>query len=415
MLVSEAPTSASGAGTRFLPKAAPLRLEPAPLRPHCPPASVSAETEESSYAATPWPDVSSNDGMGALPSISGLGGLSDGLSGAGDNIVDVDGLSLSGHASGGAPTERQLPQTRLVACRRDAPADSSQQHHHHDGGAASAGTGCSLGSPTLVRHAAARTDELCSVAQALSSGGQSDTCLAIDHSVGAVNRPVRQQAEWRMPSRTVPVHCRTLQPRWLIEKDGGRFCRLCNQWADSAHLASKKHTKRAETPDWYLEDEDDTGPPLKGSPPPPPGPPAPNASLFAPPWQTHSASDTPGGTKICAWCSNVAMERSVPGTRARYCSDCWVWWMKLGAGAVPAGTRPVPLATGHILQPGAPPPPPQREVGQQSLRWLGGTAAPQRSAPPPPAPFLAPGGLGTDSGRSSLTRRWLDEGGEICV
>ena len=38
--------------------------------------------------------------------------------------------------------------------------------------------------------------------------------------------------------------------RYLVEKDGGRFCLLCSQWADEPHLGSKKHTKRAEMPEW---------------------------------------------------------------------------------------------------------------------------------------------------------------------
>lgn len=44
-------------------------------------------------------------------------------------------------------------------------------------------------------------------------------------------------------------------PIWIEMREGERFCRLCNQWATDGHLASAKHTKREETPEWYLDDD----------------------------------------------------------------------------------------------------------------------------------------------------------------
>jgi len=42
------------------------------------------------------------------------------------------------------------------------------------------------------------------------------------------------------------------RPEFLEFRDGDFYCLLCKQWATEAHLSSKKHTRRAETPEYYL-------------------------------------------------------------------------------------------------------------------------------------------------------------------
>lgn len=46
------------------------------------------------------------------------------------------------------------------------------------------------------------------------------------------------------------------QPPWIVERDGEKYCLLCRQWSNIAHLNSKKHTRRVQNPEWYLWDDD---------------------------------------------------------------------------------------------------------------------------------------------------------------
>jgi len=169
--------------------------------------------------------------------------------------------------------------------------------------------------------------------------------------------------------------------RFFTEKDGGRYCRLCGLWADTAHIGSKKHKKRAQNPDLYLWDDDmDDGSHRSsggnGSPPPPPFP-----FLGAPPpapWMSPGSTDPSGNSgnsaiKHCAWCSNPAVDRAVQGTRARYCAKCWDWWRSDGAGAT-GGGRPVALSSGYVSRP-PPPPPSSGSFLQPQPLWRGSATA----------------------------------------
>jgi len=174
--------------------------------------------------------------------------------------------------------------------------------------------------------------------------------------------------------------------QYLVDKDGGRFCMLCNQWADEPHLGSKKHTKRAEMPEWYLYGDDWPGPlpaaeaqaPIPAPAPPllppasaPARPSAPAAPTPAPAARPTTANPS---SKKCAYCSEPAIDREVPGQKSKYCLECWDWWMGSADGLEDA-TAIVPPPTkfaGSSATRGAPPPPP---VGPEAGR---------AAYPPPP-------------------------------
>ena len=181
----------------------------------------------------------------------------------------------------------------------------------------------------------------------------------------------------------------------VVVKDGYPFCEMCHNWADEGHLKSKKHRRNLE---WWSEEHglyasENRVERLRArgsfsttwgtySPPSLLPPPVPCAA-------TSSFTSTVSHARKCAWCSGVALEKDVEGTRAKYCASCWQWWQNGGAGAGESSTE---LGTGsyQFHQPIAPPP---RHA----------------ALPPalPPLPVVPP----DDSAamRRSLAKRWLDE------
>lgn len=216
-------------------------------------------------------------------------------------------------------------------------------------------------------------------------------------------------------------------PEYVVERDGAPYCLLCSAWADDWHLKSKKHTKRAENPEWYLWDEDTdytstnttsqsvaTTPPnyVAGRPPPPPQPsrpPVPSPMPSAPGLYLQPGMCSPGpypftegnapmaatnggavGTgKTCSWCSKPAMERAIEGTKAKYCGDCWEWWLREQSGpqqlAAPSAANGHPPPPAPTIANGHPPPPPHQFVGQPpqvAPRFV--EQLPTHQPPPPP-------------------------------
>jgi len=47
---------------------------------------------------------------------------------------------------------------------------------------------------------------------------------------------------------------------WIVRKDGGYYCQLCNAWATDGHIGSDKHRKRSAEPSWYWSDESASAP-----------------------------------------------------------------------------------------------------------------------------------------------------------
>jgi len=230
----------------------------------------------------------------------------------------------------------------------------------------------------------------------------------------------------------------------LTERDGCLYCLLCSQWADKMHLGSKKHMRRLETPEYYLWDEDtptaesnnhhgngSTGSTLSLEAVPPPPPPLEPPPLFAQAQHYSVVSSSSVGQRSCAWCSNVALDRAIPGTRARYCASCWEWWLSDGGGAG-GGTLGPHLGTtfgthlggnlgacfGASEAPcnpsmGCQPAPPPVGVASGCIHTLPPDRVPTYCAPwhgPVPNGQPSPGG----DLNASETLRWLD-GEEICV
>jgi len=88
-----------------------------------------------------------------------------------------------------------------------------------------------------------------------------ETLLAADAcatSVAAAGAPVET---FCVSEAQQPVVCSAPevapepQPEFLEFRDGDFYCLLCKQWATEAHLRSKKHMRRAETPEYYLWEE----------------------------------------------------------------------------------------------------------------------------------------------------------------
>lgn len=185
--------------------------------------------------------------------------------------------------------------------------------------------------------------------------------------------------------------------QYLVDKDGGRFCLLCNQWADEPHLGSKKHTKRAEMPEWYLYGDDwDWQEPVSAaqvqapvSAPPPPHVPV-AVPVAAPVRPSAPAAPAPAArppmpsNKKCAYCSEPAIDREVPGQKSKYCMECWNWWIRSGEGpevcSAPAQLPPMTKFAGSPAARGAPPPPP---MSPEAGRFVHPT-------PPPVAPSQRP-------------------------
>lgn len=144
----------------------------------------------------------------------------------------------------------------------------------------------------------------------------------------------------------------------VVMRDDFPFCEMCNNWADEGHLRSKRHRRNVEWASEWTEgsewqhssssmpcgsvttpDHEQTQDGFRHAAPPPPPPPPPDA----------------GSRKKCAWCSAVALDKGIAGTRARYCASCWKWWSEV-EGA-PDCTAPPGLEKVHrSVFPHAPPP-----------------------------------------------------------
>lgn len=172
----------------------------------------------------------------------------------------------------------------------------------------------------------------------------------------------------------------------LVDKDGAMYCLLCKTYAVACYLQSKKHLKRAEHPEGYLWEEDGQSSSASNSQAVGVQPPPPEPSPTIMPLSALHASvilDTPdpsiiGGVngtgnkeKGCSWCSKPALERKVEGSKAKYCEECWEWWLNQQSGsAAPASSR----------APNGYPPP---------FTSAPGAAQPKYQPPPQPPPLSA--------------------------
>mmetsp|Transcript_95266 Transcript_95266/g.296213 ORF Transcript_95266/g.296213 Transcript_95266/m.296213 type:complete len:254 (+) Transcript_95266:107-868(+) len=154
----------------------------------------------------------------------------------------------------------------------------------------------------------------------------------------------------------------------VVMRDGYPFCQMCRLWADEGHLRSKKHCSNVE---WYEREgggiaTEDAGE-LKVRLPGAAGDTVPAAATVVAP------------ARMCAWCSNPALDREIAGTRARYCASCWEWWQNAGAddgASAGLGSPPLPPPVGQVKEPLKPPADPTlfetKPRKSEAMKWIDG-------------------------------------------
>lgn len=180
------------------------------------------------------------------------------------------------------------------------------------------------------------------------------------------------------PASAVPEPACSLVPRFVEQRDGLDYCILCQQWSDQNHLRSKKHMRRAADPEWYMwgdgadeevrnrqgymskHEHDDRvdsmirheesqlseqSPGLRST----------SIRAVQKVLEAARAGNALNAMKTCSWCTEPASDMILPGTKAKYCKECWKWWQSGHDGGILKNERFLTMSP-RAHSPGSTPP-----------------------------------------------------------